>query len=182
MAKTKYNHRRRVLNLQPSAHKAIYPGMIVNFKYDGKNIFDPLPLILVLWNDYQGYKMHGINLNYLTEFKIKMMFKRIMEGGKSERDDISLTIEDQDSPNDYDDNLPNRNLLKEPYTRLKLPTFREIRNGNPLSKSQAQTDMKMLYTRVLKRFIRQEDMYRSYSYDKMKTIRVVNYDIEGLLK
>jgi len=182
MAKTKYNHRRRILNVQPAIQKALYPGMIVNFKYVGENIFDPLPIVLIVWNDYYGNKIHGINFNYLTEFKIKRLFEFIMKGGKSQKDDINLTTEDQDSPNDYDDNLPNRNLLTEPYTRLKLPTFRDIRDGQPISKSEARMDMQRLYDRVLKRFVRQEDMYRSYSYEKMKTIRVVQYDIEGLLK
>ena len=104
-----------------------------------------------------------------------------MKGGKSVKDDISLTQEDQDA-DDYDNTLPNRNLLTEPYTRLKLPTFREIRDGQPISKSEAQIEMKRLYDRYLKRFVKQQDMYRSYSYKKMQTVRVIQYNIEGLLK
>ena len=52
MAKAKYNHRRRILDRQPAIHKAVYPGMIVNFKYIGENISDKLPIVLVVWNDY----------------------------------------------------------------------------------------------------------------------------------
>lgn len=181
MARTIYNHRRRILNLQPAIHKALYPGMIVQFKYIGENIFDKLPIVLVVWNDYTNYKIHGINLNYINETTIKRIFEVMMKGGKSVKDDISLTQEDQDA-DDYDNTLPNRNLLTEPYTRLKLPTFREIRDGQPISKSEAQIEMKRLYDRYLKRFVKQQDMYRSYSYKKMQTVRVIQYNIEGLLK
>ena len=44
MARVKYNHKRRIKGLQPAKVKAIYPGMIVQFKYKGKNIFDKNPL------------------------------------------------------------------------------------------------------------------------------------------
>ena len=74
MARIKYNHKRRIQDLQPANIKSLYPGTIIQFKYTGKNIFDKLPMVLVLWNDYTESKIHGINLNYLTEFKIKMLF------------------------------------------------------------------------------------------------------------
>ena len=73
MAKTKYNHRQLVESYQPSPNKALYPGMIVEFRYKAKNIFDKQPMILVLWNDYREDKIHGINLNYLTEFKTQRL-------------------------------------------------------------------------------------------------------------
>ena len=176
MAKRKYNHKRRIQNLQPAQIKSLYPGTIVQFKYTGKDIFDNLPIILVLWNDYVESKIHGINLNYLTEFKIKMLFNEIMERGNV------LVEEDQTSPDDYDDTLPYRNLLRDPYTRLKLPTYKEIRRGNPLSKSEAIRQMDMLYEKKLKRIVKKHDIYRSYLQNKMSTIKVVTYDIEGLIK
>ena len=176
MARQKYNHSRRVNNLQPAKIKALYPGTIVQFKYSGDNIFDKKPMVLVLWNDYQGYKIHGINLNYLIESKIKMLFEEIMERGNS------LVVEDQDDESDYDDTLPYRNLLKDPYTRLKLPTYKEDRGGNPLSKAEAITQMDRLYEKKLKKIIKKNDIYRSYLYKKMTVIKVVTYDIEGLLK
>ena len=89
--------------------------------------------------------------------------------------------EDQDDSK-YDNNLPYRNILREPYTRLKLPTFREKREGNPLSKAEAQKQIKMLYTKVLKTLINRFDVYRSYHTSKMSAPKVVRYDIEGLLK
>ena len=148
MAHQKYNHSRRIQDLQSARIKSLYPGTIVQFKYTGKDIFDKSPMVLVLWNDYSESKIHGINLNYLTEFKIKVLFEEIMERGNA------LVVEDQDDDTDYDDNLPYRNLLKDPYTRLKLPTYREDRGGNPLSKSEAKRQSQMLYEKIVKRFLR----------------------------
>ena len=176
MAHQKYNHSRRIQDLQSARIKSLYPGTIVQFKYTGKDIFDKSPMVLVLWNDYSESKIHGINLNYLTEFKIKMLFGEIMERGNI------LTEEDQDDDTDYDDQLPYRNLLKDPYTRLKLPTYKEDRGGNPLSKSEAVTQMDRLYEKKLKNIVKRNDIYRSYMQKKMSSIKVVTYDIEGLLK
>ena len=175
MANRKYNHIGRIKGLQPALIKSLHPGTIIQFQYVGKNIFDKKPIVLVLWNDYIDYKIHGINLNYLTEFKIKMLFEEIMERGNR------LVVEDQDDST-YDDTLPYRNLLKDPYTRVKLPTYKENRGGNPLSKSEAIKQMDRLYEKKLKRIIKKHDIYRSYFQNKMNNIKVVTYDIEGLLK
>jgi hypothetical protein len=176
MAHQKYNHSRRVTDLQPAKIKSLYPGTIVQFKYSGDKVFDKKPMVLVLWNDYSESKIHGINLNYLIESKIKMIFEEIMEKGNR------LIVEDQDDDTDYDDQLPYRNLLKDPYTRLKLPTYKEDRGGNPLSKSEAVKQMDRLYDKKLKKIIKKNDIYRSYIQTKMSSIKVVTYDIEGLLK
>ena len=175
MARQKYNHNRRIRNLQPAKIKSLYPGTIVQFKYGGDNIFDKKPMVLVLWNDYQEYKIHGINLNYLIESKIKILFEEIMERGNR------LVVEDQDD-SEYDDNFPYRNLLKDPYTRIKLPTYKEDRGGNPLSKSEAVKQMDRLYDKKLKKIIKKHDIYRSYIQTKMSSIKVVTYDIEGLIR
>ena len=176
MANRKYSHSRRIKDLQPAKIKSLYPGTIVQFKYSGDKIFDKKPMVLVLWNDYKEYKIHGINLNYLIESKIKMLFSEVMERGNV------LTEQDQVSTDDYDDNLPYRNLLKDPYTRLQLPTYKENRGGNPLSKSEAVKQMDRLYETKLKRIVKKNDIYRSYIQNKISNIRVVTYDIEGLLK
>ena len=174
MANTKYNHKSRIKDTQPAKIKSLYPGTIVQFNYRGDKIFDKKPMVLILWNDYQEYKIHGINLNYLNEFKIKMLFGEIIERGNV------LTEEDQSE--EYDDTLPYRNLLKDPYTRLKLPTYKENRGGNPLSKSEAVKQMDRLYEKKLKRIVKKNDIYRSYLQKKMSSIKVVTYDIEGLIK
>ena len=146
MARQRYNHNRRVTGLQSAKIKSLYPGTIVQFKYSGDKIFDKKPMVLVLWNDYSEYKIHGINLNYLIEFKIKMLFEELMEVKGN-----ILTEEDQSD--DFDDSLPYRNLLKDPYTRIKLPTYKEDRGGNPLSKSEAIKQMDRLYDKKLKKIV-----------------------------
>ena len=153
MAKSKFNHKRRIQDLQPAKARMLFPGTIVQFRYKGKGVFDKQPLVLVLWNDYRNYKIHGINLNYITEFKIKRLFKEIMEF----RGNI-LVVEDQaadgvgdNNPEDDDDTLPFRNMLKDPYTRIKLPTYKEDRptpGNNPMSYSEAKIQMNMLYEKV----------------------------------
>ena len=187
MARTKYNHQAIIKSFQPSPSKAIYPGMIVDFKYIGKNIFDKKPFVLVLWNEYGKDMIHGINLNYLSKQKIETLFSKLIKGAKtySKQKNIFM-VEDQDDENDYDDNLPYRNLLKKPYTRLRLPTYKETRTGagsNPVSLSEAKIQMKMLYERVIKRFMRRGEtyqVYRSYNFTKMNTIRVLTLNMEKL--
>jgi len=139
MLKTKYNHRQLIESFQSSPNKAIYPGMIVEFRYKAENIFDKQPMVLVMWNDYRLDKIHGINLNYLSKQKIVTLFEKLIEGSKvySKKSGNPFAIEDQDDESDFDDNLPYRNLLKKPYTRMKLPTYKETRGGNPVSQSEA---------------------------------------------
>ena len=177
MGRSKYNHLSRIKDVQYANLKSVYPGTIVIFNYKGTKIFDTSPLVLVLWNDYIDSKIHGINLNYLNEFRIKMLFNEIIE-----KTDSSLIEEDQDDASDYDDTLPYRNLLTYPYTRLKLPTYKEDRGGNPLSKSESIRQMDLLYEKHLKKIVNKHDIYRSYHKQKMRNIKVVTYDIEGLLK
>ena len=66
----------------------------------------------------------------------------------------SNVFTEEDQSEEYDDTLPYRNLLKDPYTRLKLPTYKENRGGNPLSKSEAVKQMDRLYEKKLKRIVK----------------------------
>tara|TARA_B100001250_G_scaffold409692_1_gene434567 strand:+ start:3209 stop:3742 length:534 start_codon:yes stop_codon:yes gene_type:complete len=176
MARRKFNHQNRITNRQPAKIKAIVPGTIVEFTYIGERIFDKKPLVLVLWNNYKKYKIHGINLNYLTDTLIKQLMREILE----KDDNIRLIEESHEG--DYDDTLPYRNLLNEPYTRIKLPSFKDNWGGNPLSESEAKVQMERLYNQKLKRIVKKQDIYRTYKEDSMGTISVVQYDMRGLLE
>ena len=183
--RTKYNHKSLIISYQPSPNKAIYPGMIVDFRYSGDNIFDKIPFILVLWNDHNNDMLHGVNLNYLSNQKIGILFDKLIKGAKTygKKGKNPFVVEDQDDESDYDDNLPYRNLLKRPYTRLKLPTYKETRGGNPLSKSEASRQMDILYEKVIKRFInrgKDYQIYRSYKFNQIKSIRVLNINLEKI--
>tara|TARA_Y100001963_G_C6567074_1_gene347063 strand:+ start:114 stop:659 length:546 start_codon:yes stop_codon:yes gene_type:complete len=181
MSRRKYNHRRRIQGDQPGLVKAIYPGMIVQFKYLSENAYDDLPMVLCIWNDFMGRKIHGINMNYITEFNIKQIFRKVMAGGGGTHDDIKLTSADDPESEDKE-TLPSRNLIKEPYTRLQLPSFREKKDGAPISKGEATSQMKRIYNKVLKKYVREHDMYRSYQYTHIKSLRLIRYDVDGLLK
>ena len=177
-----HNHKRRILGLQPSTEISLYPGMICSFRYKKDNVQDPHPLVLVIWNDYQGYKIHGVNLNYLTDLQVRKIFSELQDkGSATAEDDLPIAVEDQEESS-YDDELPNRNLLKKEFTRLKLPTYKESQDGKKISKSVAQTQMKMLYEGVIKKYVERLYVYRSYSYEYIMNTRVVTYDIEGMLK
>ena len=179
MAKSLYNHRSRIKDLQPAIIKAIYPGTIVEFKYSGEKIFDKKPMVLILWNDYEDYKIHGINLNYLPESQVQKLFCtcELLHKGASVYSNEKIERRVQSHMGDYDDTLPYRNLLKEEFTRIMLPTYKERQggDGSPLGKAEAQRQMKMLYEKILKKFINKFDVYRSYKKDKMKTIQVIKY-------
>ena len=183
MAKGKYNHKRRIKGSQPAKLKAVYPGMMIRFKYNSENIFDKNPLVLVIWNDKSESKIHGINLNYLQESNIKAIMKKITKGADVYSEDKNIITEQDQDDSKYDDSLPYRNILREPYTRLKLPTYKETRGGNPLSQSEARVQMDLLYEKVIKKFMgRGEDyqVYRSYKFNKIQGIRVININLEKL--
>ena len=178
-----YNHKTLIKGLQPAGVKSLYPGMIVQFKYKGQNINDKLPLVLVLWNDYQGYAVHGINLNYLKNAVLKQVMTKLTKG-KSKKPDVvenPVTEKDQDDSK-YDDNLPSRNLLKKPYTQVEIPTFREKRDGKIMNKAQAKKELKLLYEKTLKKYVDENQMYRTYSYKKMTAIKVTRLDLERFSK
>ena len=175
MAKTKFNHKARIKDVQPAKVKGLYPGTIVQFKYTGDKVFDRLPMVLVLWNNRAEDKIHGINLNYLNESVIKKLMSELVEKNP-------IVTEDQKSTDDYDDELPYRNMLRDPYTRIKLPTYKEDRGGNPLSKSEARTQMDRLYDKRLKKIVKKHDIYRSYFVKKMGSVKVITYEMEGLVK
>ena len=175
MAKVIYNHKNRITGSQPAILKAVYPGMVVRFKYRKQKVFDDTPLLLVLHKDYVEKLVHGLNLNYLSSREMKSITSNIIEGAAISGKNI-LTTEDQTE--DYDDSLPYRNLLKKPYTRLKLPVFKEKRDGKILSQSKAKRQMDMLYEKVIKRIMNQKklNIYRTYHINLMSQMRVLEFD------
>jgi len=186
MAKIKYNHQPKYLGIQHAILKALYPGMLVQFQYRSEDIFDKKPLILLLWREGQGHGnskglVHGLNLNYLPEIEVQRLFCscELLYKGSSVYSNEPIRRIIQSQMGDFDDTHPNRNLLKEEFTRIKLPTYKENRGGNPLSFSEAQREMKMLYEKVIKKVIRKRHIYRTYTQRKMKQIKVVKYQLGG---
>ena len=48
---------------------------IIEFKYGGENIYDSKPLVFVL--EKKGDLVKGINLNYLTEYRVQQLLQEI---------------------------------------------------------------------------------------------------------
>ena len=174
--KATYNHKNKVKGSQPALIKAVYPGMIIGFKYRKKKVFDDTPILLVLHRDYYKNLIHGINFNYLTAYQIKLLVGNIVKGSAAAGGKNILKLEDQTES--YDDKLPYRNLLKKPFTRIKLPVFREKREGNPISKSEAKKQTNIIYEKVIKKVMRQKtlDVYRTYHINLMSSTKVFEFD------
>ena len=136
---------------------------------------------MLVWNDVDGGLIHGINLNYLPESQVQKLFCtcELLYKGASVYSNEKINRKVQSQMDDYDDTLPNRNLLKEEFSRIMLPTYKEKQGGggHPLGKAEAQRQMKMLYEKVLKKFINKFDVYRSYKKNKMKQIQVIKYKL-----
>ena len=181
MAQQRFQHKSNYQGRQPGKTRALVPGMITQFKYSGEKIFDKNPLIMIIWNDKSGGLIHGINLNYLPESQVQRLFCtcELLHKGANVYSKEKITRKVQSQMGDYDDTLPYRNLLKEEFSRIMLPTYKEEQggDGSPLGKAEAQKRMKMLYEKVLKKFINKFDVYRSYKKDNMKTIQVIKYKL-----
>ena len=184
--RTKYSHVRRIKNLQNVMHKVVLPGTIVRFGYNTPNSFDKVPLVLVIYNDLAERKFHGLNLNYLQESKIKLIFKRMIQGAGGARktqDENIIVEEDPKNPHKEKLNKPEQRVIREAYTRLRLPTFRDVDGGgNPISLAEAKIQMKRLYEKILKLYIKEQDMYRTYHHNNIKQLKLVTYDLEGLIQ
>ena len=147
MAKVKYNHKQNYQGIQPGKLKALYPGMIAQFKYSGDRIVDKAPLIMVVYNEYGGDLVHGVNLNYLPESQVQKLFCtcELLHKGASVYSKEKITRRIQSQMDNYDDTLPYRNLLKEEFSRIMLPTYKEKQGGggHPLGKEEAKRQKKM---------------------------------------
>lgn len=176
MAKRLYQHNVYVENysrLDSTRLKALKEGTIVNFSYDGDNISDKKPLVLMLWNDYKNYKMHGINLNYLTHKQVVDIFRRISRQG--------VSIDSSFESDEYDESSKYRNLVRDPYSRIMLPTYGEPSTGN-LGKQEAIQRMENLYNKTLKPFLKKEDVYRTYTNKKIRTLSVVELNFNKMMR
>ncbi len=153
-----YNHKTKIRGIQPAKLSALQPGMLLTFRYKVKDIMDKNPLIVFLVQD--GDLIDGLNLNYLTEYKVSQLFKNFgNEIGVSDKD-VS------DNP-----------LLNERYTLVNLPSYKSG-TSNPLAKAESVIKMKRLYKKLIKpKMLRTDDIYRSYKIKNINNLKVVRYDI-----
>ena len=184
MAKVKFNHSNHYQGIQPAEVVALYPGMIVQFSYMGDDVFDKNPLILFLYKEEKhsvskSGLIHGLNLNYLKETQVQRLFCtcELLFKGKSIYSTEPITRKVQSQMSDYDDTLPYRNLLKEEFTRIMLPAFKEKQDGRVLSEAEAKVQMKLLYDKVIKKFVLKNNIYRTYTLSKIRSVKVLKYKL-----
>ena len=73
----KTNHRGLYQAKQKISEKSLLPGMIVEFAYNNKDVYDRRPLVFVMMAK-KGL-LHGVNLNYLKPFNVQRFFKYIWQ-------------------------------------------------------------------------------------------------------
>ena len=75
----KINHFRRIINEEPMGIRMIDTGMMIRFRYNREKVTDRNPLCLYLCRDKKTRLVHTVNLNYLYESKVQLLFERINE-------------------------------------------------------------------------------------------------------
>ena len=178
---TKFNHKQKIKRRQPVKIKSVRPGMILEFDYKAKDIFDKRPLILVLYNEYFSQRrrgknvlIHSVNLNYLNNASLSKFINQLTTLG-STKEKIKITAK---NPRDEQKTLPARGLIKETYTQILLPDFKSpFGEDTKLTRSETRVEMGIIYKKIVKRYLLKKiDVYRTYKIKNMKNIRVILFD------
>lgn len=150
MKQTRYTHKSYILDYEPIRRNSVWPGHIVDFNYKSSNSgSDRKPLVFILYRDIEKKMIHGLNLNYLSEFEVQKMFSFV-------REIVPLDLSDKSAK-----------TLSETTTRFTIPK----RNEKIPS---------MIYEKVIKPKInKNNNCYRTYSQDKISSMRVIAYKIES---
>ena len=153
----KFNHARKINKIQPAKFTAISPGMIITFNYGSgvKNINDKNPLILFLHFDSKTGVVDGLNLNYLSNYRLKNLFDGF-------RDRTIVTKMDEEDSN----------LLAEDFTQVVIPSPLKLQTGSP---SEVRIEMGRMYKKFLKKPY--SDVYRSYKPNRMRSLKVVEIKV-----
>tara|TARA_Y100001963_G_C6780625_1_gene449638 strand:+ start:171 stop:806 length:636 start_codon:yes stop_codon:yes gene_type:complete len=152
------NHRRRFIG-QPKviSKRDIIPGMIITFSYKGYHN-DPKPLILFLGLERQKSTtsddlIHGINLNYLHESAVQKLFEELSK---------HTPVKFGKGLEKWGSNFGFVEIEKE----MESP-------GN---------NAKVLYETVIRpklmRSSYTKNCYRTYFFNKMQSISLVNYKLD----
>jgi hypothetical protein len=151
--RTIHNHKSKIDDFQQVGLKSLTPGMIIQFKYSGKNVSDKNPMILFLNYNTKYGSLDGLNLNYLSNYRFKKLFE-----GFSARTTVGDASEKTSG------------LIYEDYTLVQIPPITKL--GRPNSRSEYKVEMKRMYKNFVgKRF---SDIYRSYTPNNIKNLRIIN--------
>jgi|15BtaG_2_1085339.scaffolds.fasta_scaffold03591_2 hypothetical protein len=148
--KRKLNHNRRFILQQKISEKSMLPGMLLSFTYNSEDVYDRRPLLFFMYK--QGDLIHGINFNYLHEYRIQRFFNLSQA--------LTPVVEE--------------NLIRLPkdYQRLQLSTSRKA----------SSVGSQLLYNTIMPRDKHYKEAYRTYKLSKASSMKVINYNIDSLSK
>ena len=77
MAKRKVFHGNKIsyIDTRSISSRSVDPGNMIEFKYSGQDIYDSKPIVFVL--EKSGDLIKGINLNYLTEYRVQQLLQEV---------------------------------------------------------------------------------------------------------
>ena len=73
MTRRKVNHFHDIVARESTSLGVVDFGDIIEFKYSGQKVYDLKPLVYIL--EKKGDLVKGINLNYLTEYKVQQLLQ-----------------------------------------------------------------------------------------------------------
>jgi hypothetical protein len=155
----RFHHTKDIKETQSATIKSIIPGMILTFRYEGKNVFDKYPLILFLYRDPKKNLIDGLNLNYLSDYRFKQFFEDF-------KDRTKVSTRDEETSN----------LLGEDYTFISIPPIPQV--SRTASRSERKVEMKRMYDKFIAKRGKANlnKIYRSYSVKNIKSLKVVNLE------
>ena len=162
--KRKISHERRIQSEKTISKNKLAPGMMITFNYSSKGIYDKTPFVLFLYEDKSKKLIHCINLNYLPESVVQKLFK-----------DISKVV-----PVEFSGNTD----LNKPFTGVDMTG--EDSSGDIATNRKSTSTANMLYEKVIKpkllNISSTENCYRTYSINKVSSIKVVSYKLDVIEK
>ena len=73
MTRRKVSHHNEIVTKQSTSIGSVNFGDIIEFKYSGQKVYDLKPLVYIL--EKKSDLVKGINLNYLTEYKVQQLLQ-----------------------------------------------------------------------------------------------------------
>ena len=149
----RFNHKRITQKVEKIQINNLKLGTICQFNYGNINTTDKKPLILFLGHDKSGKLVHGLNLNYMSEYEVNYLFGRMNASATPGGELVKDTME---TPGEGP-----KEIREVQYYRLSL--------GDVFGRTGDQkSPTKKLYDRYIKNFVSNRDVYRTYKVDNIR--------------
>jgi len=151
----KINHSRRIQSKKPISKNKLKPGMMVTFRYTGKNIYDDNPFVIFLYKE--KHLMHCVNLNYLQESTVQKLFK-----------DVSKVTSVE---------LSSDNKVNKQHTGIDI----NERSGQTAGASAKTLYEKIIKPKLLN-IPSTSNCYRTYDINKISSFNIITYKLDVIEK